>query len=341
MTDKTEGFCFKDATQYAKRPPNYFQIPSHRYSFVHSYPVQTTHYIMHDDAFHQRLKELYRMLFELATGNLTFRIHKDASDDLGKLAEVLNTFAAQMHLAIKKSGYVIPYYTYQNLIHSVLLLDGDSKIAGFTDNVPVYFSKPSEELLGIQLEDLLSPESKALWKIIQSEISRDELAENTIQLQFLIDGKKMKSAFCTLCRLINSNEIILSIITTSLNEIAELNQNATAHPSDAKVIQDLYDYIMLNLEKPLPTIKELAQLFRTNEFKLKNGFRHFFNSGIHHFYNSERLKRAHLLIEQTAYPLKSVAYMSGFRDYVAFSKAFKKEFGYGPGTVARNPGESL
>jgi len=142
------------------------------------------------------------------------------------------------------------------------------------------------------------------------------------------------------CPLINRDGIILSFLTTSLNDIAELNQHATAHPSDAKVIQDLYDYIMLNLEKPLPTIKELAQLFRTNEFKLKNGFRHFFNSGIHHFYNSERLKRSHLFIEQTNFPLKSVAYMSGFRDYVAFSKAFKKHFGYGPGAVGRDAGES-
>jgi len=118
---------------------------------------------MQDQAFHQRIRQLYRMLFELATGNLTFRIHHDAPDDIGKLAEVLNTFAAQMHLAIKKSGYVVPYYTYQHLIHSAVLLDRNFNITGFTNNVPIYFAMTPEEVTGLQIEELLTPESKTLW----------------------------------------------------------------------------------------------------------------------------------------------------------------------------------
>ena len=69
---------------------------------------------------------------------------------------------------------------------------------------------------------------------------------------------------------------------------------------------------------------------------LKDGFRHFFKTSIYQFYNDERLKRAHLLIQQTNIPLKTIAYMTGFNIYTNFSKAFKKRFSYAPNVLQRN-----
>lgn len=76
-------------------------------------------------------------------------------------------------------------------------------------------------------------------------------------------------------------------------------------------------------------------MFGTNEFKLKNGFKHFFKTSIYQFYNDERLKRAEMMIQQTTMPLKHVAFMSGFSTYPNFSKAFKKRYGYAPNEVKR------
>ena len=92
---------------------------------------------------------------------------------------------------------------------------------------------------------------------------------------------------------------------------------------------------MNHLEEPLPTIKELSQMFGTNDFKLKDGFRHFFNTSIYKFYTQERLKKACLLIQQTNIPLKEIAFMSGFNDYTNFSKAFKKQYHYPPSDLKR------
>lgn len=290
---------------------------------------------MHDD-FHQRLKELYRMLFELATGNLIYRIDSQKQDDITKLAESLNTFAAQMQLTIRKSGYVVPYYTYQNLAHSALILDPDLIVIGFTKDAPAHFGYKSSLLLGISIDSLVHADSKGLWNQIVSDMRHQNDFHTNLQLQFLTASAQIQSSFCSVYRLLGTDNYLLSCVTTTIEEIAELNRNATAEVSEAQVIQNLYQYIMENLEKPLPTIRELAVLFKTNDFKLKQGFRHFFNSGIHSFYNSERLKRAQLLIQQTDLPLKSVALMSGFQDYGTFSKAFRKKFGFGPGALSRN-----
>lgn len=291
---------------------------------------------MHDD-FHQRLKELYRMLFELSTGNLIYRIESQNQDDITKLAESLNTFAAQMQLIVRKSGYVVPYYSYQNLAHSALILDPDLIVIGFTKDAPAHFGYESERLLGIPCDNLIHIDSKGYWNQIVSDMRQQSDFYAHLQLQFLTASGQIQPSFCSVYRLLGTDNYLISCVTTTIEEIAELNRNVTAENSEAQMIQNLYQYIMENLEKPLPTIRELAVLFKTNDFKLKQGFRHFFKSGIHAFYNSERLKRAQLLIQQTDLPLKTVALMSGFQDYGTFSKAFKKKFGYGPGALSRNP----
>ncbi|HEX8014403.1 MAG TPA: AraC family transcriptional regulator, partial [Flavobacterium sp.] len=89
------------------------------------------------------------------------------------------------------------------------------------------------------------------------------------------------------------------------------------------------------LTEPLPSIKELARQFGTNDFKLKDGFRHFFHTSIYKFYTEQRLKRAYLMIEQTDIPLKNISFMNGFNSYPNFSKSFKKQFGFSPKELGR------
>lgn len=109
------------------------------------------------------------------------------------------------------------------------------------------------------------------------------------------------------------------------------------HPrrSDVRLVQKVYDYILGHLDEPLPTVKELSRMFGTNEFKLKEGFRHFLHTSIYQFYTDERLKRAYFMIEQSDIPLKSIAQQNGFNSYPNFSKSFKKRFGFSPKDLPR------
>jgi AraC-like DNA-binding protein len=82
-------------------------------------------------------------------------------------------------------------------------------------------------------------------------------------------------------------------------------------------------------------MQELSRIFGTNDYKLKFGFKLLFKTSIYQFYTSERLKKAHLLIQQTTIPLKTVSFMSGFSNYPNFSKNFKKQFGCTPMDIKR------
>jgi len=101
------------------------------------------------------------------------------------------------------------------------------------------------------------------------------------------------------------------------------------------MVQKAIDYIQNHLEEPLPSSKRLSKMFGTNEFTLKENFRKLLKTSIYQFYNEERLKKSHTLIEKTTIPLKEIALLSGFTNYTNFYKAFKKKFNYAPSELNR------
>lgn len=101
------------------------------------------------------------------------------------------------------------------------------------------------------------------------------------------------------------------------------------------MVQNVREYILSHLEEPLPSAKELASMFETNEFTLKDNFRKQLHTSIYQFYNDERLKKAHFLIQKTLIPLKEIAFLCGFNDYTNFFKAFRKKYKCNPSGLVR------
>lgn len=138
-------------------------------------------------------------------------------------------------------------------------------------------------------------------------------------------------------------------IAALLNEVAEKirqanypnpyeessNQTLSGIDSGSLIIQKVQEYIVSHLEEALPSSKELAIMFGTNEFTLKDNFRKTFQTSIYQFYNDERLKKAHFLIQKTLIPLKEIAFLCGFNDYTNFFKAFRKKYKCNPSELDR------
>ena len=294
----------------------------------------------------QRIKAIHQMLFEMATGNLSFRITKtDQNDEIDKLSEILNNLAGKMHDIILRSGYVNPHYRYQNIVQTTFILDDNFMISNFNAHVPDALYYKSEELFQVDFGKFIAPQSFNIWNQKKMEASLDKNYHSTVQLIFITGNNKLSPTFCTISRLRYSNKIIVNSITTILQELLSdekyVIKTASEKQSEAVIMQNLYDYILNHLEQPLPTLKELAAKFDSNEYRLKFGFREFFKTSIYNFYQEERLKRAHLMIQQTKIPLKEIAIMNGFNTYLNFYKAFKKRFEYTPSEVDRGPGADV
>jgi AraC-like DNA-binding protein len=294
----------------------------------------------------QRIKAIYRMLFEMATGNLSFRIIiTDQNDEVDKLSEKLNKLAGEMYDTILQSGYINLHYSYQNVVQTTFILDDNFIISNFNADVEEAFYYKSPELFMADFGKFIAPESFSIWNKKKMEASLDDYYHSTVPLIFITGNNKLLHSFCTISRLRYGDKIAVSFITTQFQELlsdaSHSIQIATEEHPEIIVMQNLYDYILNHLEEPLPSLKELAVLFNTSEYKLKQGFREFFKTSIYNFYHEERLKRAHLMIQQTKIPLKEIALMNGFNTYLNFYKAFRKRYQYAPSEVERGSNEAV
>lgn len=280
------------------------------------------------------------MLFEMATGNFSFRINlTDQNDELGKLSEMLNKLAGEMHDIILRSGYVNPHYSYQNVVQTTFILDNNFIVTNFNTHVPEALYYESEALLQVDFGKFIAPQSFSIWNQKKREASLDDNYHSTVQLIFITGNNKLLPSFCTISRLRYRDKIIVNSVTTILQELLSdakfVIKTNPKKQSEAVVMQSIYDYILNNLEEPLPTLKKLAAMFASEEHKLKIGFRKYFNTSVYNFYHLERLKKSHLLIQKTEIPLKEIAFICGFSAYLNFYKAFKKQYGYAPSDLNR------
>ncbi|RRJ88057.1 helix-turn-helix domain-containing protein [Flavobacterium macacae] len=282
-----------------------------------------------------RIKNLYQMLFEMATGNLSYRLNAKGES----LAESLNAFAATMQLEISHSRYVIPHYTYQNLVRMTFILTSNFTIKDVNQEALEILGYDAKQLLDRHFENIIASQSGALWEQLKKEIDSDDNYHATVYLIFLTNEKMFLTAFCSISKTVRSKKIHVSSVATILQDImADKAGNSKALApklADADLAQLVYEYIRGNLENPLPNVQELSKMFGVNDFRLKDSFRHFFGTSIYQCYNEQRLKKAHDLIANTELPLKSIPYSCGFNDYGVFSKAFKKKYQYSPSELFR------
>ena len=297
------------------------------------------------DQFNQvRIKRIYQMLFEMAIGNMTFRIQDNSNDELKNIAAALNKIAEDLQKIILASGYITAYYPYQNLIQSTFVLDNDFVLLNFNNEVPLTLKYKPDTIVNTDFGKLIDQQSKDLWNGILDELDKNSNYTTTLQLIFITGDNHLMQSFCTVSRLLYSDEIIVSSVSTILEDMRDINDRRSGSKirklNEVTAVQNLHDYILSHLDEPLPTLHSLAQMFAVEEHILKNGFRTFLKTSVYNFYQEERLKRAHLMIRQTSVSLKEIAYLNGFKVYLNFYKAFKKRFGYNPSDISR-PDENL
>lgn len=295
---------------------------------------------------HQRIDVIYEMLLEMAEGNFAYRIPRTGKDDeLEALAVLVNWMAEEMKGSLFHAGFTNPHLSYQYAVQNSFIVDNKFIIKDFTKNVTHLLGCTSAELLELDFMELLVKESVPLLETILPEMVQNESFQTSIALELATLKKLVVPVNCTVLRLYGSTKIVISFIVASVEDsmknsmtakkILTTEEQKIHNFLDVKSTQAVYDYILANIDSGVPTLKVLSRIFGTNEYKLKNGFKHVFKTTIQQFYNSERLKRAHLLIQHTKIPLKTIAVMAGFSTYPNFSRAFKIKFGYSPSDLER------
>lgn len=104
-------------------------------------------------------------------------------------------------------------------------------------------------------------------------------------------------------------------------------------------IQDLHDYL-IHLEGRLPTLTDLAHEFGLSARRLNDEFSLEYGTSIYKFMVNFRLQQAHRSIQSGSTPMKVLATQLGYSHVNHFISAFKREFGYSPGSLRRKKAKS-
>ena len=94
------------------------------------------------------------------------------------------------------------------------------------------------------------------------------------------------------------------------------------------------------LEGKVPNLSELAQKYGLSAKALTEEFRKQNGTSIYAFLSDFRLTEAHLALERTDIPMKALAANLGYSHVNNFIYAFKKKFGYPPGSVRKGQGST-
>lgn len=82
-------------------------------------------------------------------------------------------------------------------------------------------------------------------------------------------------------------------------------------------------------------IPVIARQIKMNEFRLKYVFRYLYKTGFVYLLYA-RMEAAKRMLVQTQFSIKEITEQTGYQSQSSFILAFRKHFGYTPGSVRRN-----
>lgn len=291
----------------------------------------------------QNLRDIYKMLMEIAKGNFAYKIDRTSHNDVIEALSVqLNMMAEELRENFNHLTYVAPHLAYQHLVVFAIILDRHFNILFFTRNTSSLLGKNEDELNGYPFSNLLSDDSLTEWENIKQKFDQVDFTQDSFDLEYKTSNQLLIPSRCSVSRLSNNNKKNSTILITFFQTVLQQKEDdlilreKSMSKWDVRVMQEIHDYIFQNLDKPLPPIRELAHKYGINEHKLKKGFNTLFGTSPFKYYNNLRMEEARALIRNTNLPLEAVASKLGYKSYPHFSLYFKKRFGHSPLTYQKN-----
>lgn len=95
---------------------------------------------------------------------------------------------------------------------------------------------------------------------------------------------------------------------------------------DYYAVIKIHDQIMARLDKPMPTIEELAKKANMSATKFRSLFKRMYGSSIYQYHLTARLRHAQELLKANEHTISQIAYKVGFSHPPAFVNIFQKHF---------------
>ncbi|WP_310993613.1 helix-turn-helix domain-containing protein [Aequorivita marina] len=301
----------------------------------------------------KRLKSISSALFAIAQGKFNMRIPRTKEDDvIESIIVLVNMMAEEMRETLQLYSELHIQTEHQEHLYIVFILDKSLNIQYVSSDVMTELGYKAEDLIHKPFLILLSKTHNDLWRTKGNKLLYPMKYNKRHSLILLDKNRTERPYYCIITPLFSTgsqNQNFMVSIYEPILQARMLEDKAThkrpaiyrkqksykppnvlTNVKDRKLLRAIYQYIIENLEKPLPHLPELANKFGTNEFKLKYGFKQMYGITVFRFLKKERIKKGKLLLENTSLPIKTIAEMCGYSNPSHFSKDFRAAIGVSP-----------
>jgi len=103
-------------------------------------------------------------------------------------------------------------------------------------------------------------------------------------------------------------------------------QQERYHHTSLHEVMKVKEIYVSDFERPPMTVEELARMCNMSVTKFKSVFKSLFGMSCYQYYQAQRMEYAKELLGKQQYPVKEVAYLTGFQNTANFTRAFKKVY---------------
>ncbi len=121
----------------------------------------------------------------------------------------------------------------------------------------------------------------------------------------------------------------LELLATQMKQLSELNVSPKEKSSERDLFFAIHDFLKQNFSKDL-SLAMIAKAFGINEFKLKKGYKQYFNSTVFDSILELRMLRAYQLLQSGEHLVHEISHEIGYKSPNHFATAFKRRFGKSP-----------
>jgi AraC-like DNA-binding protein len=120
----------------------------------------------------------------------------------------------------------------------------------------------------------------------------------------------------------------------ALADFLKHEKKVTEKKIDKKWVHNVAEELVA-LEGKIPSLADLAMSYGTSLKVLNDGFRNTFGQPVYQYITEQRLNDAHSALQETQISMKVLADNLGYSHVNHFITAFKKRYGYTPGSLRR------
>ena len=226
----------------------------------------------------ERVRRIYEMLFEMAQGNFLMQIPlTNNHDELDDISFSLNELSLLLKKVMTNLGSETHKFVFKAVLEPLIVVEDNLFIKSFRPHLPIQLGYDQNSFNNLNFLKIVAPESQQLYNFVKDNLSDNYSIIKKFKLVFIGKDKQELHFYCTMEKHSPGNNIIISSVSNLFELSTSWNSESVDENAKANIFE-VYDYIIKNFDKPLPTTKELGKIFKMNEFQIKDDFRRIFKT---------------------------------------------------------------